>query len=80
MTKKVITKRFPIEKFLIMFVVIGLFITVIVVSANFYLNPPGGERESMFVDDPNMTNNPAATISLQKKNQENNLPIILKQK
>lgn len=60
-----------------MFLVIGLFITVVAVSTNFYFNPPGGERESMFVDDPNMTNNPAATILQQEQQKTNQVPSIL---
>lgn len=63
-------QRFPLEKVLIMVLVIGLLITVTAVSINFAINPPGQEKESMFSDDPSMTNNPAAIIIRKSREQE----------
>ena len=68
MTEKAVSKRFPIESFLIMSFVVGLMLTVTAVSIWFNYNPPGGERQSMFEDDPNMTNS-VPIILIQQSNE-----------
>ncbi len=50
--------------------VVGLFVTVTAVSVWFHFNPPGGARDSMFVDDPGMTNSSPRQLMQQNSGTE----------
>ena len=60
-----VKKRLPMEVMCVLGLVVGLFFTVTAVSIWFYYNPPIPEKESMFADDPNMTNSSPSRLLLQ---------------